>query len=169
MIISRDICTYFLKGSNRDFNPLCVVLALTKILANDTWKVSGQLIMCVWDINQKESAPPIGFISFDISRLETRTKRVGDLFLTVNIIWVHPSKCSLWGNTARHIVSHLLAYLGDCNFTKTIVGLSVMNVYYHANLNSSGRGKRVLLLSSFLNPQNLILLATLEYFHWGWF
>ena len=71
------------------------MLALTKILANGTWKVSGQLIICVWDINQKESAPPIGFISFDISRLETRTKRVGDLFLTVNIIWVHPSKCSL--------------------------------------------------------------------------
>lgn len=114
--------------------------ALTKMLANDNWKVSGQLIICVWDINQKESAPPIGFISFDISRLETRTKRVSDLFLTVNLIWVHPSKRSLGGNTARHVVSHLLAYLGDCRFTKTIVGLSGMNVYYHANLYSSGRG-----------------------------
>ena len=30
--------------------------ALTKMLANDNWKVSGQLIICVWDINQKESA-----------------------------------------------------------------------------------------------------------------
>ena len=75
-----------------------------------------------------------------LSRLETRTKRVSDLFLTVNLIWVHPSKRSLGGNTARHVVSHLLAYLGDCNFTKTIVGLSGMNVYYHANLYSSGRG-----------------------------
>jgi hypothetical protein len=114
--------------------------ALTKMMANDNWRVHGQMIICVWDINQKESDPPIGFASFDISRLETRTKRVSDLFLTIKLIWVHPSKRSLGGNTARHVVSHLIAYLEDCNFTKAIVASKGMVVYYNAELNSLGGG-----------------------------
>jgi hypothetical protein len=114
--------------------------ALKKMMGNDNWNVKGQMIICVWDINQKESDPPIGFTSFDISRLETRTKRVSELFLTVNLIWVNPSKRSLGGNTARHVVSHLIAYLEDCNFTKEIVASKGMDVYYHAELHSSGGG-----------------------------
>jgi len=43
------------------------------------------MIICVWGAHQKESEPPIGFISFDIAWHETSKKKISDLFMMLTL------------------------------------------------------------------------------------
>ena len=108
---------------------------------SDAWNYGDQMIICVWDVHQKESEPPIGFISFDIAWHETSAKKISNLFLTINLIWVRPDKRGLGGISARHITSHLILYFESCKLYHPFVALKGLTVFYYADFDSFGGEK----------------------------
>lgn len=117
---------------------------------SDAWNYGDQMIICVWDVHQKESEPPIGFISFDIAWHETSAKKISNLFLTINLIWVRPDKRGLGGISARHITSHLILYFGSCKLYHPYVALKGLTVFYYADFDSLG-GEKI----SYIIQENL--------------
>jgi hypothetical protein len=133
---------------------------------NDAWNYSDQLIICVWNVTQKESEPPLGFISFSFKWEQTKTKKISYLEFTVNLIWVRPDKRGLGGVAARHIVAHLLCYLEDCKLTPPYVSAKGVDVTNYAEWHSSGGEKVTNLIDSyllFMKSINIWKIRNLDY------
>jgi hypothetical protein len=117
---------------------------------NDAWNFSDEMIICVWDVNQREKEPPLGFISFSFLWEQTKTKRISYLDFTVKLIWVRPDERGLGGVVARHVVSHLLFYLEDCKLIVPYVPKEGVDVDYDADWYSSGGEKLSYIIEDYL-------------------
>lgn len=104
----------------------------------EKWYFPDGLLICVWDVNQSESEAPLGFVAFEIAWNETRRKRISDLFLTINLFWVRPDKRGYGAVVAKHLLSHFLIYLMECNLVLPIVSPGGAIVFYYADLYSNG-------------------------------
>jgi hypothetical protein len=124
---------------------------------HEAWNYNDEMIICVWEANQKENEPPLGFISFHFWWQETKTKRISYLALSLNLIWVRPDKRGLGGTAARHIVSHLIFYLQNCKFVSPYVSVRGVDVTLHADFDSLG-GEKV----SNIIEENLMFMKDIK-------
>ena len=126
---------------------------LTK-LVNETdadWGFDDEMILCVWDVQQLEKEPPLGFVSFNLAWNETRYKKISEFFLTVHLIWVRPDKRGLGGVVARHVTAHLLMYLRECKLIPPHVTREGVTVFYCADLYSLGGEKVSFIIADYFH------------------
>ena len=125
---------------------------LTKLVneSDADWGFDDEMIICVWDIQQQEKEPPIGFVSFNLSWNESQYKKISEFFLTVHLIWVRPDKRGLGGVVARHVTAHLLMYLKECKLIPPHVTRKGVTVFYCAHLSSLGGEKVSFIIADYL-------------------
>ena len=99
---------------------------------------------------------PIGFISFDFCWEETKPKKINYIGLTVHLIWVRPEKRGLGGVVARHIISHFLSYLEDCNLSPPNTPKGGIDVTYYAELGSLGGKNTSIIIMDYLGCMKIL-------------
>jgi hypothetical protein len=107
----------------------------------EKWNFGDQIIISVWDKVQNENESPVGFVSFDFVWYENRARKISDLTLKVNLVWVRPDKRGLGGVVARHVISHFVFYLLDCNLRSPFVSRKGLFINYYADFYSIGGDK----------------------------
>lgn len=126
--------------------------SLERLIRSDGegWNFNDELVICVWEINQAEKEPPIGFVSFSFVWEETRFKKINCLDIEIGLIWIRPDKRRFGGAEVKHVLAHLLFYFEACKIVFPYASPRGVKVYCQADVFSHGGKKASSIIADYL-------------------